>query len=110
MLAKLLSFPKVREQSSLLQMQPCVNASSNDPGNTRMTRQWMGIDQRPHAEHLLQQLGGEHVCGRTDGHQTAVIQHAETVAEGCGQVEVMEAGQCGQAQRLDLAEQFELRR
>ncbi len=73
-----------------------------------MTRQWMGIDQRLQAEHLLQQLGGQHFGRRADGHQTALVEHAEAVAEGRRQVEVVEAGQRRQAQCLDLAQQFEL--
>ena len=70
-----------------------------------MTRQWMGIDQRLQAEHLLQQLGGQHFGRRADGHQAALIEHAEAVAEGRRQVEVMEAGQGRQAQRFDLPQQ-----
>ena len=68
----------------------------------------MDIDQRLQAEHLLQQLDGEHLGEHADDHQTALVEHAEAVAEGRRQIQIMEAGQDRQTQCLDLAKQFEL--
>jgi len=68
----------------------------------------MGIDQGLHAEHLLQQVGGEHLGRRSDRQQAPAVEHAETVAEGRRQVEVVKAGQGRQPQRLDLPQQLQL--
>lgn len=68
----------------------------------------MFIDQRFDAEHFTQQRGGQHLFWRAAGDDASVVDHVQPIAEGRGQVEVVDARQGADLQALDQLQQFEL--
>lgn len=68
----------------------------------------MAVDQGAGAEDFGQALLGQHLGGRAAGFDAALLDDVQAVAEGRGQVQVVEAGQQAQAGAAQVLQQGQL--